>query len=100
MTARDITWKWLQTAPLPVVLAITILMFGGLGAWVWAIDDEQDKQIAEVAVAVEKAENAEETAQRVEEKMDKANDKLDKLLVAITKIEAVAEVATAKKEQE
>lgn len=96
MTAKDVTWKWFKTAPLPVVLSITLLGFGALGSWLWALEGEQAEQAAEVAVAVEKAENAEEVAQRVEDKMDKANDKLDKLLVALTKIEAVAEAAKEK----
>ena len=84
MTGYNDTWKWLKTAPLSVVLAITLSGFTVLGGWLWAVDEEQDDQAKVVAVAVEKAENAEEAAQRVEEKMDKANDKLDKLLVAIT----------------
>ena len=100
MTAKDVTWEWFKTAPLPVVLAITMSGFLLLGGWVWSVDEEQDEQAAEVAVAVEKAENAEEAAQRVEEKMDKANDKLDKLLVAITIMQTKNADKTAAKEKE
>ena len=33
----DEAWKWLKTAPLPVVLAFVI----ALAAWVWTISDKQ-----------------------------------------------------------
>lgn len=66
----DDAWKWLRTAPLPVVLVFTL----SLGAWVYTIASDQ---------AVEKAK-----AEGVREKVDKIDGKLDKLLEAVAELKA------------
>jgi hypothetical protein len=83
MSIDETTWKWLKTAPLPVVLAISLLGFGTLGTWVWAVSNEVTAAKSDAAVAKVRAENAERAATRAEDKMDKALDKLDKLLEAV-----------------
>jgi len=67
----DETWKWLRTAPLPVVLSICLTTSGGLATWLWAVDKEQDEQKATVAVAAEQAKTAADTAKKMDEKLDK-----------------------------
>ena len=89
----DDTVTWVKKMPRGTTIAVCMAVSFALAGWVWALEDEVHEQATEVAVAVEKAENAEETAQRVEDKMDKANEKLDVLLVAITKIQAADEAA-------
>lgn len=82
------TVEWVKKMPRGTTIAVCMSVSMALAGWVWAIEEEVHEQETAVAVAVEKAENAEEAAQRVEDKMDKANDKLDALLVAVTKIQA------------
>ena len=67
----DETWKWLRTAPLPVVLSICLTTSGGLATWLWAVDKEQSEQKADVAVAAEQAKTAADTAKKMDEKLDK-----------------------------
>lgn len=63
-------WGWLKTAPLPVVLAITI----ALGGWVYAIAADQ------------KVEHAK--AEGVAKQVDRMDDKLDRLLQAVADLSA------------
>ena len=88
MSITDDTWKWIKTAPLPVVLAISLSMSGVLGTWVWAIDKQQGEQATAVAVATVEAHNAVEIANRLDDKLEKANKKLDELLEVILTIRA------------
>jgi hypothetical protein len=76
MTREDM-WKWLGTAPLPVVLTICLTCTGALAGWVWVVAAEVGSQATVVAVAAEQA----ATAQKVAGKSD---DKLDRLLVGVT----------------
>ena len=95
MSITDDTWKWVKTAPLSVVLAISLSLSGILGTWVWAVDREQGKQATEVAVAVVEAHNAVKIANRLDDKLEKANKKLDELLEVILAIRATEQAETA-----
>lgn len=63
-------WKWAKTAPLPVVLALTLALSG----WVWAIAADQQ---------VEKAKS-----EGVAKQVDKMDGKLDRLLEAVAELKA------------
>jgi len=76
---RADVWSWLRTAPLPVVLAFTLLLAG----WVWAVEDKIDKKAIEQAAMQQKLEDAAKM-------LDKADQKLDKLLEVVTQLSANA----------
>lgn len=70
MTHLEEFWKWARTAPLPVVLALTL----ALGGWVWAIASDQQ---------VEKAKS-----EGVAKQVDRMDGKLDRLLDAVAELKA------------
>jgi hypothetical protein len=102
---KEETWNWLRGAPLPVVLAISLLSTGVLGTWVWDVSAEVAEQKTDVAIAVEQAKQANDAQKSVEKKLDKVDDKLDKLLESVAAMKAAAEekaraeAAAAKKEK-
>lgn len=63
-------WKWARTAPLPVVLAITIV----LGGWVWRIATNQEVDRANVST--------------LGLQVDRMDTKLDRLLDAVADVRA------------
>lgn len=63
-------WAWAKTAPLPVVLALTL----SLGAWLYAVDTDQ---------AVEKV-----RLDNVARQADRMDGKLDRLLEAVADLKA------------
>jgi hypothetical protein len=70
-------WQWVARAPLPVVVALLVILSG----WVYAVDNKAAEALTQAAVAVE---SKREQARRLE-KMD---EKLDKLLEAVVQIQA------------
>lgn len=70
MTHIEEFWKWAKTAPLPVVLALVLM----LGGWVWAIASDQQ---------VEKAKS-----EGVAKQVDRMDSKLDRLLDAVAEVRA------------
>jgi capsular polysaccharide biosynthesis protein len=95
----DETWKWLRTAPLPVVLAISLMSSGGLATWLWAVDKEQDAQKASVAVAAEQAKTAAEIAKSMDAKLDKLLEIVQAVQTQQAVDKAVAEKATKTKKE-
>lgn len=83
---REALWKWLGSAPLPVVLSICLGTSGVLGRWVWAVAAEVSDQKATVAVAAEQAEAARDAARAVEARLVRLEEKLDRLLEAVAGI--------------
>ena len=85
MSFTSETWEWFKTAPLPVVLAITIVCFSTVGSYTYAVDKAQQKHAAEesskVAVASERAKLAADTALRIEEKLDKLTEVLNQVIL-------------------
>lgn len=77
MTHIEEFWRWARTAPLPVVLALTL----ALGGWVWAIAADQQ---------VEKAKS-----EGVAKQVDKMDSKLDRLLDAVAELRAEQRAGTA-----
>lgn len=63
-------WKWARTAPLPVVLALTL----ALGGWVWSIAADQRVDQAHVDAVVKQ--------------VDSMDTKLDRLLDAVAELKA------------
>ena len=63
-------WKWARTAPLPVVLAITLVIAG----WVWNIAADQRVDQAHVEAIVKE--------------MDGVSGKLDRLLDGMADVKA------------
>jgi hypothetical protein len=78
---NDDTWKWLKTAPLPVVLSMCLTSSGILATWLYAVDKEQSEQRAAVAVAAEQAKTAAEIAKGMDAKVDR-------LLVIVLEMQA------------
>lgn len=62
----DETWAWFKTAPLPVVLALTILLAG----WVWAVDGKVNTVSARATVNTSKVDDTKERLKRIEDKVD------------------------------
>lgn len=66
----DDLWSWLKTAPLPVVLAINLI----LGGWVYSIASDQHVDQAR--------------AEGVAKQVDRIDAKMDKLLDAVSDLKA------------
>jgi len=73
-------WDWAKSAPLPVVLALNLVIAG----WVYSLDEKQTEQDKKQAVG-------EQAAKDTKDAVEKANDKLDKLLQAVADLKAAAE---------
>jgi len=89
VSMSDDAWKWLKTAPLPVVLALTLPAGAFLTAKQVAMATEQAKQ-------GERVENVKKDQEAVKAQIEKANDKLDKLLEAVLRLQAELEASRAK----
>ncbi len=86
-------WKWLKTAPLPVVLAIVLIGGGVCLRFSLAADSK-----ASEAKAI--AEHAEQRVEDVKETVDKMDGKLDRLLEAVLEIKAEQKAEKSKDEEE
>lgn len=86
-------WKWLKTAPLPVVMALTLALSG----WVWSVDRavyaQAQATAADKTVQQERDKDRDERNKRIEEK-------LDKLLQDVADVKAKAEAEQATKDRE
>jgi maleate cis-trans isomerase len=97
MSTKEVTWEWLKTAPLPVVLSLCLTSFMVLGSYAWSIDNEVKEQKAVVAVAAEKAKVAAEVAIKIEEKLDKVLELVSH--IAIEQAVAKSKAEEAKKKE-
>jgi hypothetical protein len=70
-------WKWARTAPLPVVLALTL----ALGGWVWAIAADQQAEKVRVDGVVKQG--------------DRLESKIDRLIDIVADLRAEARVTNA-----
>src|SRR5574341_806281 len=95
---RAAFWKWLTSAPLPVVLFICLTSTSAVAGWVWTIADATAAQSAAVAVAAEQAKTAKADVQDTKEAMIRMETKLDRLLEAVANLKA-AEAARDRKEK-
>lgn len=85
---RDEMWRWLASAPLPVVLSICLTTTGALGSWVWALNSDIGAQKVAVAVAVEQAAAADRHTQSITNRLERIEDKLDQLIDAVAELKA------------
>src|SRR5688500_19800495 len=85
---REAFRHWLNTAPLPVVLSITITAFSVLGSWVWVIAGDVRNQQTLTAVAAEKALAAHTASVAVEARLVRMEDKLDHILGTVAELTA------------
>ena len=92
-------WGWLKTAPLPVVLAISLTGFMALGNWIHNVsaDTERAKTAAQDAKA--KSSEAKSVADRADDKLDKVTEKLDQLLEEVIRLRTIQEQADSKKKK-
>ncbi len=86
-------WKWMKTAPLPVVLAIVLVS----GAVCLRFSLAADSKASEAKAT---AEHAEQRVEDVKETVDKMDDKLDRLLEAVLDIKAEQKAKKSKDEEE
>lgn len=93
---NEALWKWLKTAPLPVVLTICLSTTGALAGWVWAVADDLANQRAIVAVAAEQARTAKENQAKLETQLSEFDKKIDKVLAAIVELKTAERVRAAK----
>lgn len=91
-------WKWLKSAPLPVVMAFNL----SLGIWLWGVSGafEVHKVWAE-----EQAKGRQNEAAKVEKKLEQLDAKIERLLEAVLSLQAEARIAAprdkrAKKSEE
>jgi hypothetical protein len=78
----DDAWKWLKTAPLPVVLVFVL----ALATWVWSVSKDQAVEHGDLRVVTQRVDNF--TA-----KVDKMDAKLDDLLGLVIELRVRAEDA-------
>lgn len=101
MSFNSDTWEWLKTAPLPVVLSISLSCFVVMGSYAYSIDKKVQEHVTQekavVAVAAEQASNAAATTKRVEDKIDKMAELLNKVILEREVSKAKREAAKEKK---
>lgn len=73
---KETIWNWLQTAPPPVMLAISLASSIVLGGWIYALDSE-------LATQKKLAATQNEAMARVEAKLDQVGMNLQTLLKAV-----------------
>lgn len=78
-------WRWLKSAPLPVVVAVTL----ALATWLYAVDTENKVQSEQVKAA-------KDTAEKTDKKVDRIEDKVDKLLEVVLELKAEKKAAEPK----
>lgn len=93
MSFSEDTWAWIKTAPLPVVLAISLLLNGFQGTWLWALERAVGVLETKFAVVAEKAEVSYQYVLRLDAKLEGLADKQDAivglLMVYNTEIDGV-----------
>ena len=90
-------WNWLRLAPLPVVLAISLVGFGTIGNWVSRVSAETDRAKTAAEEAKSKADQAKSASDKSDSKLDKIDDKINKLLEEVIRLRTIQEQADAKK---
>lgn len=87
---KEHIWRWVGTAPLPVVLSVCLFTSGLLAAWVWDVQAEVHQQQTISAVATAEATAAKNVALTAESRLVRMETKLDMLLDEVATLRATS----------
>jgi len=100
MSWNEDVWKWIKSAPLPVVLVLSVLSAGVSIRYTYAATQEAKKKAevseAKAEDAAKKADAAAATGDRTKEQVDEISKDVKKLLEAIGRVQGTLDAQKKK----